>query len=120
MSEIFHAVVGFHPEIYVVFDGLDECEKPVWKAMLKVLQSIGAKGKCNVKVFITCVEEGPVLHHLASHACVHLSTAATSEDISVFVESSVRSKIESGDLRIRNPKLEHDIITELLSRANGM
>ena len=120
MSDIFYSVVALRPELYVVFDGLDECEKPVWKAMLQILERLGAIGQCNVKVFITCVEEGSVAHELASHACIQLSPAATIEDIGSYVTSSVRSKIEDGDLKIRNPKLEQDIITELLSRANGM
>ena len=120
LSDIFYSVVALHPELHVVFDGLDECEKPVWKSMLQILERLGAIGQCNVKVFITCVEEGSVAHQLASHACVQLSPAATIEDIGSYVTSSVRSKIEGGDLKIRNPKLEQDIITELLSRANGM
>ena len=120
LSDIFYSVVALRPELYVVFDGLDECEKPVWKAMLKILERLGAIGQCNVKVFITCVEEASVSHQLGGLACVQLSPAATIKDIRSYVTLSVRSKIEGGDLKIRNPKLEQDIINELHSRANGM
>lgn len=120
LSDIFYSVVTLSSEVYVVFDGLDECEKPVWKAILSVFEHLEALGHPIVKIFITCVEEGPVSHCLATYACIQLSPAVTNEDISFFVTSSVRSKIERGDLRIRNPKLQQDIISELLSKANGM
>ena len=120
LIDIFHLVVALRPELYIVFDGLDECEKPVWKAMLKSLEHLATVGQCNVKIFITCVEEGSVSHHLACQASVQLSPAATNEDIKTFVTLSVRSKIERGDLKVRNPKLEQDIIAELISKANGM
>ena len=120
LDDILRSVVALRPKLYVVFDGLDECENPIWKAVLKSLERLGAEGRCRVKIFITCVEEGSVSHHLASHACIHLSPQATTEDIRSFITSSVRSRIESGDLKIRNPKLEQDIISGLASRANGM
>ena len=92
----------------------------MWKAILKILERLATMGKCKIKIFITCVEEGSVSHHLASHACIQLSPAATTEDIRSFITSSVRSRIENGDLKIRNPKLEQDITSGLISRANGM
>ena len=120
LSDIFYSVVKSRPKLYIIFDGLDECEKPVWKAMLKILEHLGNLEQCTVKIFLTCVEEDSISHHLANYGCVQLSPAATAEDIKSYVTSSVRSKIEGGELRIRNSKLQQDIITELSSRANGM
>ena len=120
LGDIFYSVVALRPQLYVVFDGLDECENLMWKAILKILERLATMGKCKIKIFITCVEEGSVSHHLASHACIQLSPAATTEDIRSFITSSVRSRIENGDLKIRNPKLEQDITSGLISRANGM
>ena len=120
LSNILCSVVSLHSEIYIVLDGLDECEKPVWQAVLKALRDLGAIAQCVVKVFITCVEEGSVSHHVARYACLQVSPTITTEDIKAFVTSSVRSKIERGELRIRNLMLEHDIIAELISKANGM
>lgn len=120
LSDILCSVVALFSEVYIVFDGLDECEKPVWKAMLRVFEQLEALGHSIVKIFITCVEEGYVSHYLASYPCVQFSPAVTNQDITAFIQASVRSKIERGDLRIRNPKLQNDIISELLSKANGM
>ena len=121
LSAVFcSSIVALYSELYIVFDGLDECAKSVWQAMLKVFKQVTAMRNSNVKTFTTCVEEGSISHHLANAACIQLSSAATKQDIKAFVTSSVRSKIEDRDLRIRNPKLEQDIISELVSRANGM
>lgn len=120
LSDIFYSVVTLCSEVYIVFDGLDECEKQGWKAMLGVFEYLEALGQPIVKIFITCVEEGSVSHYLASHACIQLSPTVTNEDISSFITSSVRSKIQRGDLKICNPKLQQDIICELHSKANGM
>lgn len=88
--------------------------------MLKIFKQLAAIGQFNIKVFITCVEEGSVAHYLKDFACVQMSPTATSEDIGAFIESSVRVKIENGDLMIRNPKLKQDIISELTIKAKGL
>lgn len=120
LGNVFCTSVALRPDLCIIFDGLDECEKTIWQAMLKIFKQLADIRQSDVKIFITCMEKGPVAHHLTAFACVQLSPTATTEDIRAFVESSVASKIESGDLRIRNPRLEHDIISELLSKANGL
>ena len=120
LSAVFCSIVALYSELYIVFDGLDECAKSDWQAMLKVFNQVTAIRNSNVKTFTTCVEEGSVSHHLANTPCIQFSCAATMQDIRAFVTSSVRSRIEDRNLRIRNPKLEQDIISELVSSANGM
>ena len=120
LVDIFCAGVALRSDVYIVFDGLDECEKTVWQEMLKIFKHLATLGQCNIKIVLTCVEEGPVAHQLHDAPCVQLSPAATVEDVKAFVASSVRSKVECGDLRIRNPELEQEIISELVLRANGM
>ena len=120
LSDVFYSSVALRSDICIVFDGPDECEKGVWQDMMKILKPLATMDRCNVKIFLTCVAEGPVAHYLQDAPCVQLSPAATGEDIRAFITSSVRSKIEGRDLRIRNPKLEQDIVSQLVSRANGM
>ena len=71
--------------------------------MLKVFKQLAAVGPTNVKVFMTCVEEGFVAHSLKGFTKVQLSPSVTFADIKAFVESSVRLKIVDGELKIRNP-----------------
>ena len=120
LGDIFCSIFELRPDICIVLDGLDECDRNVWQAMLRILKRLAAARQCTVKTFVTCVEEGSLAHHLKDLACIQLCPATTTEDITTFVASSVRSKIEDGDLRVRNAKLEQDIVSELVSRANGM
>ncbi len=120
LTDIFYSSIALRSDICIILDGLEECEKSVWQSLMKILKALATMDRCNVKVFLTYVEEGPVAHHLEDAPCVQLSPEATGEDIRAFVTSSVRSKIEDRDLRIRNPKLEQDIVSQLVSRANGM
>ena len=120
LVNIFCASVAILSDMYLIFDGLDDCDKAVWRTMLKVFNQLAAVRPTNVKVFITCVEEGSVVHSLNGFTHIQLSPSVTSTDIKAFVESSVRQKIEDGELRIRNPSLEQDIISELVLKANGL
>ena len=120
LGNVFCTSVTLHSNIYIIFDGLDECEKTVWQAILKFFKQLADTGQSAIKTFITCVEEGPVAHRLTAFTHVHLSPTATTEDIRAFIESSVASKIENGDLKIGNPRLEGEIISELVSKANGL
>ena len=120
LVNIFCSSVAMLSDLYIIFDGLDECDKAVWRTMLKVFRQLAAVRPTNVKVFMTCVEEGSVAHSLNGCTKVQLSPSVTSADIKAFVQSSVKLKIEDGELKIRNPSLEHDIISELFLKANGL
>lgn len=120
LGDLFCSSVASRSTMYIVFDGIDECEKTVWQEMLKMFKHLATLRQCKIKVFVTCVEEGPVAHQLHDAPRVHISPTITNEDVKVFVASSVRSRIECGDLRIRNADLEQEIISELVLRAKGM
>lgn len=120
LGVILCSSVALRSNVCFVFDGIDECEKTVWQEMVKIFKHLKMLRKCNIKIFVTCVEEGPVAHQLHDAPCVQLSPTITNDDVKAFVASSIRSKIECGDLRIRNVELEQDIISELVLRANGM
>ena len=120
LANIFCSSVALLSDIYIIFDGLDECDKAVSRALLKTFKQLAATGPTNVKIFMTCVEEGSVAHSLNGFTQVLLSPSVTSADIKAFVQSSVRLKIENGELKIRNSSLEQDIISELVLKANGL
>ena len=120
LVNIFCSSVAILSDMYLIFDGLDECDNAVWRTMLKVFNQLAVVRLTNVKVFVTCVEEGSVVHGLKGFKQIQLCPSVTSTDIKAFVESSVRLKIEDGELRIRNPSLEQDIIGELVWKANGL
>ena len=120
LSDILCSSIALRSDVCLVFDGIDECEKKIQQEMLKIFRRLASIKQCNFKIVLTCVEEGPVAHHLYDASCVQISPKATAEDITAFITSSVRSRIENGDLRIRNSELEQEIVSELVLRACGM
>ena len=120
LTNVFFSSVALLNDLYIIFDGLDECDKAVSRPLLKIFKQLVATGPAKVKIFVTCVEEGSVAHSLHGFTHIQLSPSVASADIKAFVESSVRLKIEDGELKIRNPSLEQDIISELVLKANGL
>ena len=109
-----------HPPAYFVLDGLDECEKQPRQEMLNILKRISALKNASVRTFITCRDEDELLRSLHLYPRIQLTGETLGGDIKFFVEGSVRSRIESGQLKIRNPELEHHIVQELMKKAHGM
>ena len=120
LVDIFCSSVAILSDLYIIFDGLDECDKAVWRIMLKLFKRLAAVRPTNVKVFMTCVEKGSVAHSLNGFTKIQLSPSVTSADIKAFVQSSVKLKIEDGELKICNPSLEQHIVSELFLKASGL
>lgn len=117
---IIGAAVELFPEIFIIIDGLDECKKNVWQDVLILIKDLIQKGTPCVKVFVSCREEDQILQGLAQYFHIQISTEAVSRDISAFIQGAVRSRLDSGDLKIHNPILEKDITHKLEAKAQGM
>lgn len=117
---IIGAAVELFPEIFIIIDGLDECKKNVWQDVLILIKDLIQKGTPCVKFFVSCREEDQILQGLAQYFHIQISTEAVSRDISAFIQGAVRSRLDSGDLRIYNPTLEKDITHKLEAKAQGM
>lgn len=113
------AVESF-PEIFIVIDGLDECKKNVWQDVLVLIKDLIQKKTPCVKIFVSCREEDQILQGLAQYSHIQISTEVVSRDISAFIQGTVRSRLDSGDLKIHNSTLEKDITQKLEAKAQGM
>ena len=109
-----------HPVTYIVIDGLDECEKQVRQEVLNILKRISALKNASIRKFVSCRDEDELLRSLQLYPRIQLTAEALGGDIKSFVEGSVRSRIETGQLKIQNPELEHYIVQELVKKAHGM
>ena len=120
IGDIVYSLMQLHPVTYIVIDGLDECEKPARQEVLSILKRISFHGSTSVRTFVSCRDEDELLRSLHQHPRIQLTAEALGSDIKSFVEGSVRSRIESGQLKIQNPELEHHIVQELVKKAHGM
>ena len=108
------------PLVYLVLDGLDECERQSRQDILSFLERLSTLPKASVRTFVSCRDEDQLLRSLELYPRIQLTAAALGSDIKSFVEGSVRSRIGSGQLRIRNPDLEPQIVQELVNKSHGM
>ena len=105
---------------YIILDGLDECGKEARAKVMSVLDRLSGLGSALLKTLILCREEDQLLRTLNQVPQIKISPEASKGDIESFVVGSVKTRIKSRQLRIRNPKLEGEIVSELVSKAHGM
>ena len=117
---LLHTIARSCSQIHIIIDGLDECDQQNWRSILKTFEDLRALPNLAIKMFIPCVEEGMIFHHLHGYTGIQVSAAKSAADIKAYIVESVRSKIETGELKIRNPTLETEIVSELVLKAKGM
>ena len=108
------------PGLYVIIDGVDECEKEARRDAIVLIEALLVHKRAAVKMFVSCREDEHLLRSLDVHPCIQLSETMMDNDINAFITGTVRSKVESGELRINNPALEDEIVAELVTKAHGM
>ena len=106
--------------LYIIFDGLDECNDETIRFVLDFLSRLTKCRPVGARVFVTCREESQVLEFVQSWPQLQLDENALVNDIQSFAASSVRSRIEKGELKIADPSLENEIVTTLAEKAHGM
>lgn len=120
MSSLVCSAINLNSAVTMVLDGLDECEKEVKEQMIAFLECLTNPRSTVVKLFVSCREEDNILRSLTKFSRIHVTSAASEDDIVSYISGSVRSRIEAGQLRLRNPELEQEIVSELVDKANGM
>lgn len=106
--------------ISVVCDGLDECEQNDQRTICDMLNYLAASDQSCIKVLVTCREEERPLKYLTAFEQFRLTPDISHADMEVFVVGAVQSCIERRDMTLTNPALRQEIISELVSKADGM
>ena len=118
--DLICSLMQLRPLAYIVLDGLDECERQPRQDLLSLLKRLSNLENASVRTFISCRDEDQLLRSLRSYPRIQLTAEALGRDMKSFVEGSVRSRVESGQLTIQNPDLEHHVVQELVKKAHGM
>ncbi len=116
---ILSAIEGCE-DLYLVFDGLDECNNDNLRDMLDLLLRITKCERGRAHVLVTCREESQVIKLVKNWHHIHLSETVLSDDMRGFIASSVRSKIDNGELKIIDSPLEKEVVEKLAEKAHGM
>ncbi len=104
----------------VIIDGLDECERDVQHSVTDTLCHFSTVGTPLVNVLITCRDEGHLLTKLIKFDRLHISCQNSAADVQSYISHAIASSISSGSLIIHDPALEEEVISKLVSKAQGM
>lgn len=116
MSNAVQSCEGLH----VFLDGLDECEKGVQQELTGFLCRLMNIGHPLIRVLITCRDEGHLLTKLENSGRLQITSHASAIDMQSYISHAVTSSLSSGDLTLRNPAIKEEIISRLISKAQGM
>lgn len=120
LIDVFFAAIKHFSTVYLVLDGIDECDKQVLQEILGIINQFASSKTTAIKMFISCRENYHVLHALGSYDLIEVTPAALHNDIESFVNLTVRGKIDSGELKVGSSSLEQEIVHELVTKASGM
>ncbi|MCJ1348383.1 hypothetical protein MMC31_006614, partial [Peltigera leucophlebia] len=107
---------------FIVIDAIDECAKPEWNVLLKVLQDILISCSSVVKLFLAVrqviVEEMEKIcewHYQAT-----MNTSEVNSNIKTYIEDVLAERKDCGELVVDNFELINEITDALVEGANGM
>ncbi|KAL8877750.1 MAG: hypothetical protein Q9192_008608 [Flavoplaca navasiana] len=120
LSDLLWLAIQQNPLTFIVIDGLDECEKVSRKVVMDLLHRLQKPENSTVKSLISCRKEDRILRSFEGVLMVEMTASSLKDDIQLFVADSVSSRVQSGELRIRDPDLAKEITDELVNKAQGM
>ena len=120
LADLLCLAIQQNPLTFIVIDGLDECEKASRKVVLDLLHRLQEIKNSTVKLFISCRQEDQILRSYEGVPMVEMTASSLKGDIQLYVADSVSSRMESGELRVRDPDLAQEIMDELVNKAQGM
>ncbi|KAJ0166678.1 Vegetative incompatibility protein HET-E-1 [Colletotrichum tanaceti] len=111
-------------ELFIVFDGFDECSATERKAFLNALVTMNqaCNGSTRVKTLISSRESIRQEVVLCDSACFTLTLGSDtiSHDLSRYVSEIISEKLLAGELKLEDPFLAKDIIREISLGGEGM
>lgn len=106
--------------LYIVFDGLDECKAETFRTVADLLIELTDDTSLGVRVLLTCRQQSHTMGLIHDWPQIRLDERSCMDDIQAFVASSVRARIEEGEMKISTPSLEHEVVTTLVKKSHGM
>lgn len=106
--------------MYLLIDGLDECDKEDIDKILSVLGQLLRSQRPLIKIALFSREEKTIANALKSYSRVRVSSDKISLDLSIFIQETVESKINCGRLCVSDPSLKKEVINALINGAQGM
>lgn len=116
LLELLRKMTLHFDEVMLVIDALDECrdQEYVSRTLRDLLNAVG----CNIKLAVLSRDERGIRHNLTDFE--HISIAAKSSDLRIFVSAEIEERTRTRKLRIRSAGLKDEILDRLVNGADGM
>ncbi|KAF5247561.1 hypothetical protein FANTH_6312 [Fusarium anthophilum] len=108
-------------KLYIIIDGLDECEPVERRDLLNTLASLVALNG-GIKLFLSTRDTVANEIRRAFASCEHVSIGRSTvqSDISAYVVSTIDTLLANDDLVVTDPSLIDDIKKALIDNSDGM
>lgn len=101
----------------IIVDGLDECASER-SSLVELLSSLNNADSNGVKTLFASRDDHDIRSKLQGYARV--SVAARGSDLRLYVTAELQSRMDKGELVLRNSFLKEYIIERLVDKADGM
>ncbi|KAF9768497.1 hypothetical protein IL306_014207 [Fusarium sp. DS 682] len=120
LAQILHRICTCFTRVYILVDGLDECDNRV-EASVECLAKLALSQGDGVVINTALLsrDEITIRRHLEKDF-PHVEIEAHTEDLQLYVISELNERIASKQLRLRDQSLKDLIITRLVREAKGM
>ncbi|KAI0144490.1 ankyrin repeat-containing domain protein [Xylariaceae sp. FL1272] len=117
LSTVFECMCKSFDEVFVVIDGLDECDT---NESVDTLSRISRRNESHSMNMLFLSRDEVQIHDLLNLNFAHIEIEANTDDIQLYVLSELESRTASRRIRIGNPELKAEITQKLVHNAKGM
>lgn len=116
LESIFLKCSKLFERVFIVLDGLDECEQKHRKTILNFVFDLGAQDK-DVKIFVASRKLMDILHAFRRHKCLKVSSRdpLAQEDIAKLVKNRVATELSH-----IGPEVQELVIQTVIEKSKGM
>lgn len=119
LIEVICEMCTSYNQVYLIVDGLDECDKQVDATLRDLLALAMTQAHDLINIALLSRDELLIRHQVEDHFyCVEME--ARTEDIQIYVASELEHRISLGRLRFRDIELKDHIMVRLVDGAKGM
>ena len=113
-------ILDCYHRVYIVLDGVDEASTDAQGKLFSHLVKLSASCSTLLRLYISTREIALIPHHFPSCLKFDASESRVSEDIELYIKSSVQERLHSLPVMVNYPYLERSAIRELTAKAKGL
>jgi hypothetical protein len=115
---LLQAMSATFEDVRIVVDGLDECGDHAGEVIVALKFVISAHG--TISLSLLSRDELGIREELGPPTGEFIEIAAPTEDLEQYVRTEIEERIRKRKMRLKTNALKDEIVTHLVSRAQGM